>query len=621
MRGTLLVAGTGSDAGKSVLVAGLCRWLARQGVRVAPFKAQNMSLNSFVTLDGAEIGRAQAMQAAAAGIEPAADMNPVLLKPGSDRRSQVVVLGHPEAEADAVGYRAHAPRLRQVALDSLARLQAAYDVVICEGAGSPAEINLRETDVANMGLARAAGLPVIVTGDIDRGGVFAAMYGTLALLSPEDQALVSGFVINKFRGAPELLDSGLSMLRRLTGRPVYGVLPWQEGLAGDAEDSLGLPSLDTPAYPATPAPSIQPRSTTVDRSLPPTSFGTKDFLRVAVVRLPRISNFTDVDALVAEPGVLVRFATSPADLADADLVVLPGSRATVADLAWLRDRGLAEAVAGRARAGRPVLGICGGYQMLAAEIEDRVESGRGLVAGLGLLPVRVRFGAEKILARPRGRALGAPVAGYEIHHGVAEITDPAVEGSEPFLDGCRRGPVWGTSWHGVLENDEFRRAFLAEVAALAGRDFTPAPGTDFAALREARLDVLGDLVAAHLDTAALSRLIEDGPVPGLPALVTSLHRASPRSYAQEDVSTSDGDYKEGLHGSRRDRGRTGPAARRVRQGRPAAEQRARRPPYCPAQLGRGADDPLLPGRAGVPADRDHREPGLPGIQPLLLRRR
>jgi adenosylcobyric acid synthase len=499
VRGTLLVAGTGSDAGKSVLVAGLCRWLARQGVKVAPFKAQNMSLNSFVTLDGAEIGRAQAMQAAAAGIEPSADMNPVLLKPGSDRRSQVVVLGHPEAEADAVGYRAHAPRLRQVALDSLARLRDAYDVVICEGAGSPAEINLRETDVANMGLARAAGLPVIVTGDIDRGGVFAAMYGTLALLSPEDQALICGFVINKFRGAPELLDSGLAMLRRLTGRPVYGVLPWQEGLWLDAEDSLSLST----------------------RDVEPGPFGTNDFLRVAVVRLPRISNFTDVDALAAEPGVLVRFATSPADLADADLVVLPGSRATVSDLAWLRDRGLAAAVTERARAGRPVLGICGGYQMLASQIEDEVESRRGVVDGLGLLPVRVRFGAEKILGRPRGSALGAPVAGYEIHHGIAEVTDPA---TEAFLDGCRRGPVWGTSWHGALENDEFRRLFLAEVAALAGRDFTPAPGTSFAAVREERLDVLADLVTAHLDTAALSRLIEEGPVPGLPALVASLSR-------------------------------------------------------------------------------------------------
>src|SRR4249919_3292653 len=239
-----------------------------------------MSLNSFVTLDGAEIGRAQAMQAAAAGIEPAADMNPVLLKPGSDRRSQVVVLGHPEAEADAVGYRAHAPRLRQVALDSLTRLRAAYDVVICEGAGSPAEINLRETDVANMGLARAAGLPVIVTGDIDRGGVFAAMYGTLALLAPEDQALISGFVINKFRGAPELLDSGLAMLRQLTGRPVYGVLPWREGLWLDAEDSLSLATRE-------PAPGLMTRehpsrnyATSLDHGIEPTSFGQKDFLRV-----------------------------------------------------------------------------------------------------------------------------------------------------------------------------------------------------------------------------------------------------------------------------------------------------------------------------------------------------
>ncbi len=491
-----MVAGTGSDAGKSVLVAGLCRWLARQGVAVAPFKAQNMSLNSFVTAQGAEIGRAQAMQAAAAGIEPTADMNPVLLKPGSDRRSQVVVLGHAEAEADAVGYRAHAPRLRQVALESLARLRARYDVVICEGAGSPAEINLRESDVANMSLARAAGLPVIVVGDIDRGGVFAGLYGTLALLAPEDQALVSGWVINKFRGAPELLDGGLAMLRELTGRPVYGVLPWREGLWLDAEDSLTLGGYHR-------------------------SFGPEqDVLRVTVVRLPRISNVTDVDALGAEPGVLVRFADRPADLADADLVILPGSRATVADLAWLRERGLASAIVERARRGGPVLGICGGYQMLAGQIDDPVESGQGRVDGLGVLPARVTFGAVKRLGRPAGRALGAPVAGYEIHHGVAEVTDPA---AEPFLDGCRRGAVWGTSWHGALENDEFRRAFLAEVAALAGRDFTPAPDTDFAAVRQARLDVLGDLVAGHLDTAALSRLIADGPPPGLPALVARLH--------------------------------------------------------------------------------------------------
>ncbi|MBV9093870.1 MAG: cobyric acid synthase [Streptosporangiaceae bacterium] len=505
MQGALLVAGTGSDAGKSVLVAGMCRWLARCGVRVAPFKAQNMSLNSFVTRNGAEIGRAQAMQAAAAGIEPTADMNPVLLKPGSDRSSQVIVLGRPLAEADAVGYRGHVPQLRRVALDSLARLRDRYDVVICEGAGSPAEINLREGDLANMALAQAAGLPVIVVGDIDRGGVFAAMYGTLALLPRADQALVAGFVINKFRGAPELLRGGLAMLRELTGRPVYGVLPWREGLQGDAEDSLALDACPGP------------RS---DRS-----FGNHGFLRVAVARLPRISNFTDADALAAEPGVVVRFTDSPAEVAAADLVVLPGTRATVADLDWLAERGLAEVIAERGRRGAPVLGICGGYQMLAERIDDPVESGRGLVAGLGLLPVRVRFAAAKRVGRTAGRALGAPVAGYEIHHGIAEVTDPA---AEPFLDGCRRGAVCGTSWHGVLDNDEFRRAFLNEVATQAGRDFTPAPGTDFAALREARLDALGDLVAGHLDTSALARLITEGPVPGLPVLVAALHHRCSR---------------------------------------------------------------------------------------------
>jgi adenosylcobyric acid synthase len=490
--GALLVAGTTSDAGKSVVTAGLCRWLARQGVRVAPFKAQNMSLNSFVTADGAEIGRAQVMQAAAAGIEPDARMNPVLLKPGSDRRSQVIVLGSPVGEVDAVEYRDHASRLLDVALDSLAQLRREYDVVICEGAGSPAEINLRPTDIANMGLARAAHLPVIVVGDIDRGGVFAALHGTLALLEPADQALVAGFVINKFRGARELLEPGIRMLRELTGRDAFGVIPWADGLWLDVEDSLALAARGPAARPP---------------------LG-NEVLRVSVVQLPRISNFTDIDALAAEPGVLVRFAAGPAELADADLVVLPGSRATIADLAWLRDQGIAEVIEARAAKGLPVLGICGGYQMLGREIDDEVESGAGRVPGLGLLPSRTQFGEKKQLGRPAGRAYGADVAGYEIHHGIAT----AEPGAEPFLDGCRVGAVWGTSWHGTLENDAFRRAFLAEVAALAGRDFTASPDTDFAAVRQARLDVLGDLVSQHLDTEGLTRLIGEGPPPGLPVI-------------------------------------------------------------------------------------------------------
>jgi adenosylcobyric acid synthase len=495
VKGALLVAGTSSDAGKSVVTAGLCRWLARRGVRVAPFKAQNMSLNSFVTADGAEIGRAQAMQAAAAGIEPDARMNPVLLKPGSDTRTHVVVLGQPVTDVGALEYRQHSGRLLGVALDSLAELRAEYDVVICEGAGSPAEINLRDTDIANMGLARAASLPVIVVGDIDRGGVFASFHGTIALLTPADQALIAGFVINKFRGDPRLLAPGLRMLAELTGRPCYGVLPWRGGLAIDAEDSLGL-----------------------DRAPGAGVTGQEPFghevLRVSVVRLPRISNFTDVDALAAEPGVLVRFATAAAELADADLVVLPGTRATVSDLAWLRERGFAAVIGERARKGLPVLGICGGYQMLAREIDDPVESRAGVVAGLGLLPVRVEFGPGKILGRPRGSAYGAEVTGYEVHHGIASVGP----GAEPFPGGCRVAGVWGTTWHGTLESDAFRRAFLTEVAGLAGRDFTVAPGTDFAAARQARLDTLGDLVAEHLDTEALRRLIEHGPPAGLPVI-------------------------------------------------------------------------------------------------------
>ena len=485
----LLVAGTSSDAGKSVVTAGICRWLARQGIKAAPFKAQNMSLNSVVTRDGAEIGRAQAMQAAAAGVTPEAAMNPVLLKPGGNGTSQVMVLGEPVGEVGALDYQELKPRLAGVVQGCLADLAARFDVVICEGAGSPAEINLAAQDIANMALAHAAGLPAVVVGDIDRGGVFAGLYGTLALLSPPHQALVAGFLVNKFRGDARLLQPGLDMLKGLTGRPVLGVLPWDEGIWLDAEDSLALSA----AHARGPVPPAGP-----------------DPLRIAVIRLPRISNFTDVDALAAEPGAVVRFTTAPAEVIDADLAVLPGSRATVADLAWLRERGLADAIAARAARGRPVLGICGGYQMLGRQIHDDIESKAGLVPGLGLLPAETRFGPAKVLRLRQDTAFGHAVTGYEIRHGVVRAS-----GGDPFPGGCTAGSVSGTAWHGLLENDEFRRAFLRAAGQAAGRRFVPGERT-FLDMREQQLDALGDLIAGHADTAALLCLIEQGGPAGLP---------------------------------------------------------------------------------------------------------
>jgi adenosylcobyric acid synthase len=531
--GALLVAGTTSDAGKSLITAGICRWLHREGVSVAPFKAQNMALNAAVTPDGLELGRAQAVQAAACGIEPEAIMNPVLLKPTGERMSQVVLLGRPHGTAGARDYRRLRAELRGAVLESLAELRGRFDAVICEGAGSPAEINLREGDFVNMGLARDAGLPTIVVGDIDRGGVLAAHYGTIALLDPADQAHVCGMVINKFRGDPSLLDPGVEALQAMTGRPVLGVVPWAEGLELDAEDGLALRTFDRGAE-------------------------TADPLRVAVVGLRRISNFTDLDALAIEPDVDLRLTRDPDVLRDADLVVLPGSKATVADLADLRAAGLDRVLTERVAAGRPVLGICGGYQMLGDEIEDDgVETGTGVVPGLGLLPVRTAMHAEKITRRRTGRlvlgdaeeSLGGgavaadrvaagvgspasagsvPAGGYEIRHGrvVREGGAPLIAGdpaaaaageAPPADEGCVVDVVAGTSWHGLLEHDEARQILLAWAARLRGRPFAPGPAR-FADVRERRYDVLGDLVAEHLDTDALLRLLEHGVPVGLPTL-------------------------------------------------------------------------------------------------------
>jgi adenosylcobyric acid synthase len=497
LRGALLVAGTHSDAGKSVVVAGICRWLAREGVRVAPFKAQNMALNSFVTLEGAEIGRAQAAQAAAARVEPEAAMNPILLKP-SARNTQVILRGRPWATASAKSYGKMKKRLLPIVLETLEDLRSRFDVLVCEGAGSPAEINLRSRDLANMGLARAAKMPVILVGDIDRGGLFASLYGTLALLSAEDQALISGFLVNKFRGDPAVLAPGLKRLSRLTNRPFIGTLPYVWGLGLDGEDSLAL---DAPA-----------------ETKPPLR---GDVLRVAVVRLGRISNFTDFDALAHEPGVWVSFTTSPAEVLAADLAIIPGTKATVADLAGLRSRGLGRVFAERTRLALPTLGVCGGYQMLGERIVDGIESEEGEVSGLGLLPVGTVFERDKLLGRPSGRAPlfgDAEVSGYEIRHGrvFRHGGEPLFVG-DGLAEGCKVGATLGTSWHGVMESDGFRRSLLDWVARRRGLDW--APGEEaFAAARERRLEKLGDVVAENVDREALLRLIDDGPPPGLPVI-------------------------------------------------------------------------------------------------------
>jgi adenosylcobyric acid synthase len=490
-RGGLMVCGVTSDAGKTTVVAGLCRLLARAGVRVAPFKAQNMSLNSVVTRAGHEISRAQDFQAFAAGVDAEVAMNPVLLKPTTDHSSQLVVLGRPVEVLSAAEYHQCQADLLPVVLDALADLRARYDVVLLEGAGSPAELNLLDRDIANLRVALHAGVPALVVGDIDRGGVFAGLYGTVSLLPDAMRTLVRGFVINKLRGDPALLGDGCALLEARCGIPILGVLPWFERPLLDAEDSLALRA-SSPGRP--------PVADTVD---------------VVVVALPRIANFTDVDPLRVEPGVELRFVDQTSSWGRPDLVIVPGTKATVDDLAWLRRRGLDQRLA---TSDATVLGICGGYQMMGRHLDDPVESRVGSVEGLGLLPVVTGFGPDKVIRRRAGRAWDAPVEGYQLHHGRV-----SPEGGEPFVvldddgsvavDGVQCGARLGTTLHGLLDGDEFRAALLTEVAARAGKHFVPA-GICFAAERAEHVDELADVLAAHLDLDAVARLVTEGCPPG-----------------------------------------------------------------------------------------------------------
>jgi len=494
MRGALMVCGTTSDAGKSFVAAGLCRLLARQGVRVAPFKGQNMANNAAVTGDGAEIGHAQWVQAVAAGVAPTAAMNPVLLKPTSERTSQVVVEGKVWKELDARSFHAAKASLRPVVLAALNSLRASYDVVICEGAGSPAEINLLDDDLVNLGLADAAGVPAIVVGDIDRGGVFASIYGTVELLPDDLRARVAGFVINRLRGDPSLLGSACSDLAARIGVPCLGVLPMLPGTAFDAEDSLALDHPDS-------APS-----------------GSGDVLDVAAVRWPLVANAGDVDPLRLEPRVHVRWVRSVAELGRPDLVFLPGSKSTRADLSWFRSSGLAGAVE---RLAVPVVAVCAGLQMAGELIDDPdgVEGPPGRSPGLGWLPVTSAFVGDKVLDRPVGRAVDGPgsgssVGGYRIHHGRVRPTGAAfADGMAPWLVadddsllGWHRGHLCGTTLHGLFEDDAFRSGVLGWAAAQSGKQWSPS-GVSFAAARLSRLDAIADALETHLDMGAVTRII------------------------------------------------------------------------------------------------------------------
>jgi adenosylcobyric acid synthase len=499
-----MVQGTSSGVGKSLLAAAFCRIFARAGYRVAPFKAQNMSLNAAVTIDGGEIGRAQAAQAEAAGVEPTVDMNPILLKPEDDERSQLVVRGRAVAHVRFGEYRARLAGLAPLIADSLTRLRARHDLVVIEGAGSPAEINLRDADLVNMHVARLADAPVLLVGDIERGGVFAALVGTLALLAPSDRARVAGLIVNRLRGDARVLAPGLAELHALTGVPVLGVVPWIDAHPVPSEDSL---ELGAPAGGGSDAADLE----------------------IAVVRLPRIANFDDFEWLAAERGVTVRWATTPGALAGADLIVLPGSKSTIADLTWLGERGLADAIVAAAGAGRAVLGVCGGYQMLGRALHDPhgVESATASAAGLGLLAVETTFASTKTTERVRARlssvpgpfasAAGRECDAYEIHAGVTRPVVPDVvrpltvvcrdgrEVDDPEGAASATGAVTGVYLHGLFANGHARRALLEWLAVRAGQP--PRPEWGDCAPRRAGWDRLADTVAANVDLRAVGKLV------------------------------------------------------------------------------------------------------------------
>ena len=500
-----MLQGTASSVGKSLLAAALCRILRQDGYRAAPFKAQNMSNNSFVTRDGGEMGRAQVVQAQAAGVEPHVDMNPILLKPEAEARSQVVVLGRASGTHSARDYYRRKDELWPVVLGALERLRTSYEVVVIEGAGSPAEINLRSVDLVNMGLARAVDAPVLLVGDIDRGGVFAHLVGTIELLAPPERAQLRGLIINKFRGDPTLLENGLRFLEDRTGLPMLGVVPYLPQHGIPEEDSVALE---------------QQGSTSASRR------GVES-IDVAVIHLPRIANFTDFEPLAEEPAVRLRYVRDSSALGDPDIIILPGTKSTMADLNYLRQQGLVEGIRSLSQQGRLVLGICGGFQMLGHSIRDpeHVESEETAVPGMGLLPVETIFSVRKTTAQVEGeaaasvgplrQAAGRRVRGYEIHNGLTTGVGAAPPAfrirkrsgrAADYPDGAvnAQGNAFGTYIHGLFDDRDFRQALLDAVARQKGLD---RPSFLDQSSSDAAYDRLADHVRGSLDVARIHSIM------------------------------------------------------------------------------------------------------------------
>ncbi len=496
----LMILGSGSDVGKSVTVAGLCRIFRQEGISVAPFKAQNMALNSFITPEGGEMGRAQVVQAQAAGLAPHVDMNPILLKPSSEVGSQVIVHGRVYGNFSAQEYYRLKPRLARKVMESFRRLARVHDLIVLEGAGSAVELNLKQNDLVNFNMAKKAGAAVILVADIDRGGVFAATIGSYHLLTAGERRLLSGFIINKFRGDPELFREGVAIIENRTRRPVLGVMPYLADLALPEEDSVAL-----------------------GRKCGAGSWSEARCLRLGVVRLPHISNYTDFDPLEQEPGVSLRYLDHRDTFKDVDLLILPGTKNTIGDLFYLKQTGLFQQIRDYAAAGGLLLGICGGYQILGLEVRDPlgVEGAPRAEAGLGLLPVVTTMAGDKTTTQVRARAPGGgpELEAYEIHLG---ITEPQGEGSAAFNILHRNGQavqvadgwvsqdrrVRGTYLHGLFDNDEFRRNFLSEMRRAAKTvEAVPSPELSFRAFQEAQLDRLADLLRRHLDIARIKAMI------------------------------------------------------------------------------------------------------------------